>query len=110
MEELLRSKEMDKIEELFNKAFNFNSNIVFFPVRHHSPACSYNLKKTIEEYNPDVILIEGLIDGNNVKEFLEDEESEAPFSMYYSYSDTKGLVSEEKEKYKSYYPFLDYSP
>ena len=110
MEELLRSKEMDKIEELFNKAFNLNSNIVFFPVRHHSPACSYNLKKTIEEYNPDVILIEGLIDGNKVKKFLEDEESEAPFSMYYSYSDTKGFVSKEKEKYKCYYPFLDYSP
>ena len=110
MEELLRSKEMDKIEELFNKAFNLNSNIVFFPVRHHSPACSYNLKKTIEEYNPDVILIEGLIDGNKVKKFLEDEESEAPFSMYYSYSDTKGFVSKENEKYKCYYPFLDYSP
>ena len=45
MEELLRSKEMDKIEELFNKAFNLNSNIVFFPVRHHSPTCSYNLKR-----------------------------------------------------------------
>ena len=30
--------------------------------------------------------------------------------MYYSYDDTAGAVSEEKEKYRCYYPFLDYSP
>ena len=81
MEEILRSKEMDKINEseeieyLFKKSFNFNSNIVFFPVRHHSPACSYHLKNVINEYNPEIILIEGIIDGNKIKEFLCDEES-----------------------------------
>lgn len=110
MEEVLRSKEMDKIEELFHKSFDLSSNIVFFPVRHHSPACSFHLIKTIEEYLPEIILIEGPVDGNNIKEFLEDENSKPPFAIYYSYSDTKSFINEHKEKYKCYYPFLSYSP
>lgn len=110
MEKVLRSKEMDNIDELFHKSFNLSSNIIFFPVRHHSPACSFHLIKTIEEYMPEIILIEGPIDGNNVKEFLEDENSKPPFAIYYSYSDKKGFISQEKEKYKCYYPFLSYSP
>lgn len=114
MEEILRGKEADKvseeIEELLINTFDFNSNVVFFPIRHHSPACSYHLKKTIKEYKPDIILIEGPIDANGVKEFLCDEESIMPVAIYYSYSDSKGFISEEKKQYKCYYPFLDASP
>jgi len=134
MEEVLRSKEMDKvkkedkkkavktenklknineseeIKKLFKSAFDFDSNIIFFPVRHHSPACSYHLKNTIEKYNPEIILIEGIIDGNKIKEFLCDEESKPPFAIYYSYYDSKGYINDEKERYKCYYPFLNYSP
>ena len=38
------------------------------------------------------------------------EETKAPFAIYYSYHDESGVLSEEKERYKCYYPFLDYSP
>lgn len=110
MEKLLRSKEMDKINELFKSAFDLNSKLVFFPVRHHSPACSYHLKNTIEEYSPEIILIEGPVDGNKVKAVLSDETSEPPFAIYYSYADTQGIIDSAKGKYKCYYPFLDYSP
>jgi len=110
MGEILRSKEMDQIDELFKKAFDLNSNLIYFPVRHHSPACSFHLKKIIEEYSPEIILIEGPVDGNRIKDFLDDEQSSAPFAIYYSYSDTKGFIDENKGKYKCYYPFLDYSP
>ena len=125
MEEVLRSKEMDKvksqkkienineaeeIKKLFNNAFDLNSNIVFFPIRHHSPVCSYHLKNVIEKYKPEAILIEGIVDVNKVKEFLCDEESKPPFAIYYSYYDSKGHINDEKERHKCYYPFLNYSP
>ncbi|WP_406542124.1 DUF5682 family protein [Clostridium ljungdahlii] len=110
MEKLLRSKEMDKINKLFNAAFDLRSNLVFFPVRHHSPACSYHLRNTIEEYLPEIILIEGPIDGNNIKDSLSHEDSNPPFAIYYSYSDSKGLIDDTRGKYRCYYPFLDYSP
>ncbi|OAA86025.1 DUF5682 family protein [Clostridium ljungdahlii] len=110
MEKLLRSKEMDKINKLFNDAFDLRSNLVFFPVRHHSPVCSYHLRNTIEEYLPEIILIEGPIDGNNIKDSLAHEDSNPPFAIYYSYSDSKGLIDDTRGKYRCYYPFLDYSP
>ena len=45
MEKILRSKEM--------------AEIVLLPVRHHSPACSFHVRKVIEAYRPSVVLIEG---------------------------------------------------
>lgn len=77
-------------------------NILFFPIRHHSPACSYHLKNIIESFNPKAILIEGPSDCNNLFEFMIDKETKAPFCIYCDY--------DKDTKYRSYYPFLDYSP
>jgi hypothetical protein len=110
MEGILRSKEMDKISEISKIAYDLSSNIVYFPIRHHSPTCSFHLKKIIESYNPDIVLIEGPSDANVVKAYISHEETKAPVCIYYSYSDKKKFINEEGEKHKCYYPFLDYSP
>lgn len=110
MDEILRSQEMAQIEEVFNKSFSYERPLVYFPIRHHSPACSFHLLRVIEEYNPDCILVEGPANANELMDIMSDEDTKAPFAIYYSYRDTKGLVSDEKSDYKCYYPFLDYSP
>ena len=46
----------DNFENSFNEIIK--ENIIFFPIRHHSPACSFHLKKIIENYKPETILIE----------------------------------------------------
>ncbi len=96
MEKILRSEEM--------------AEIVLLPVRHHSLACSFHVRKVIEEYHPSVILIEGPENANELIPVMVHRETQAPFAIYYSYYDKTGLLSEEKEHYKCYYPFLDYSP
>jgi hypothetical protein len=110
MDGLLFSQEMDKIKKIYEQAFNLQENIVYFPVRHHSPACSFHLKKVIEEYKPEVILIEGPSNANYLIPTLVHEESKTPLSIYYTYSDSEALLDEEKGKYMCYYPFLDFSP
>ena len=85
-----------------SKKNNLEKQQLLLPIRHHSPACSYHLKKVINSFNPDCILIEGPIDSNNLMEFMTDEETKAPFCIYSSY--------DSEIKYRSYYPFLDYSP
>ncbi len=109
MEELLRGEKV-AIEPIFQEAFSYSNQVVFFPIRHHSPACSYHLLKCLEEYKPECILIEGPEGANEMLDVMTDADTEAPFAVYYSYKDSKGYVSEEKEAYKCYYPFLDYSP
>lgn len=96
MEKILRSKEM--------------AEIVLLPVRHHSPACSFHVRKMIEEYHPSVILIEGPENANELIPVMVHRDTQPPFAIYYSYYDKAGQLSEEKEHYKCYYPFLDYSP
>lgn len=105
----IKNKEND-IQALFEKSYNFSSNFVLFPVRHHSPVCSYHLLKTIEEYKPDAILIEGPNNSNDLIDFIVSKETKAPFCIYLSYDDKKGELSEDKGKYRAFYPFLDFSP
>lgn len=96
METILRSQEMAEIKLL--------------PVRHHSPACARQVQRVIQEWQPEAVLIEGPDTACPLISAMLDPDTRAPFAVYYSYDDTAGAVSEEKEKYRCYYPFLDYSP
>ena len=96
MERILRSAEM--------------AEIILLPVRHHSPACAQHVSRMIQRIRPCVILVEGPDNANPLVTAMVHEDTKAPFAIYYSYHDTTGRISEEKEHYKCYYPFLDYSP
>ena len=96
METILRSQEMAEIKLL--------------PVRHHSPACAWQVQRTIEKWRPQAVLVEGPDTACSLIPAMTDPATKAPFAVYYSYDDTAGAVSEDKEKYRCYYPFLDYSP
>lgn len=110
MEGILRSEEMVEIEQLYQLAFDFSKQVVYFPVRHHSPACSMHVKQVIAEYRPDRLFVEGPSEAGDLIRLLAAEETKPPFAIYYSYQDKEGYISEAKKEYKCYYPFLDYSP
>ncbi|MFP3041174.1 DUF5682 family protein [Treponema primitia] len=99
-----------ELEERYRRAFDFSAPLLYFPVRHHSPACSVHLQKTISRYKPDIILIEGPSDADRLIPHIADAGSAPPFCIYYSYDDKEELISGEQEKYRAYYPFLEYSP
>ncbi|WP_341281013.1 DUF5682 family protein [Paenibacillus sp. FSL H8-0537] len=98
--------EADKnLPSLFDQqVFNLNSGTVYFPIRHHSPACSFHLLKVIKQYKPSIILIEGPASGTPLIPVLADEATETPVSLYCTYEDEQGGRS------ACYYPLLSYSP
>lgn len=105
------------MEEIFGNVkpieivpYDLDENVLLFPVRHHSPVCSYHLLRTIQEYKPEIILIEGPENANNLISILTDDKTKPPVSIYYYYKDSKKLISEKGEDYKCYYPFLYSSP
>ena len=110
MEGILRQPDLAEIEHLFATSFNMDGQVVYFPVRHHSPVCALHLQRTINSFRPELILIEGPSDSAQLLPYIADGQSVPPFCIYYSYDDKEGKVSEEKEKYRAYYPFLSYSP
>lgn len=94
----------------FEKCFDLSSGIIYFPVRHHSPACACHIAAVMEQYKPDCVLIEGPSDGDFLIKYLADEGTVPPVCIYSIYDDRLGKISEDKEKYRAYYPFLAYSP
>lgn len=90
--------------------YDLQSPLILFPIRHHSPVCSYHLIKTIESYQPEIILIEGLENANHLISVLTNENTILPVAVYYYYKDKKKLVSEEGADYKCYYPLQYSSP
>lgn len=105
MERILRNKEIFEIIP-----FDYTQKILYFPIRHHSPACSYHLVKVIDEYKPDCILVEGPQNANRLIPVLTDEKTRLPVAFYYFYKDTDKLINEDADDYKCYYPFLNTSP
>lgn len=113
MGELLSGQETSAlIERLFFRSFDYNGSCVLYPVRHHSPACSLHLKNVIADYRPSLILIEGPANATPLLDFMTTENTKPPFCIYVSYDDKEGRVSAsgEPDKYRAYYPFLEYSP
>jgi hypothetical protein len=98
------------IDTLFEQSFDFSRQLIFFPVRHHSPACALHLEKTIESYQPDCILIEGPADADHLIPVIAHPESVPPFAIYCGFDDKNGLAGVADGKYRAYYPFLRYSP
>lgn len=90
--------------------FDYSLPFLLFPVRHHSPACSWQLIRAIKDYQPDVVLIEGPENANDLIPILTAESTKLPAALYYYYKDKKKIVSDEAEDYKCYYPFIYSSP
>lgn len=107
MERVLRGEEISRLRQA---ACDLQGGCFYFPLRHHSPACAFHLRQLVAQYQPDCILIEGPQNADALIEDMVDPATEAPFCIYYSYRDSKGLVDEKKGDHRCYYPFLDYSP
>ena len=105
MERILQNKEIFEIIP-----FDYQQPILYFPIRHHSPGCSFHLINVIKEYEPDCILVEGPQNANQLIPILTDEDTVLPAAFYYFYKDTDKLIDEEGNDYKCYYPFLNTSP
>lgn len=98
---------LEQLNELFTQdVFNFGQEVVYFPIRHHSPACSYHLLQVLEQYNPEIVLIEGPELANKLIPVLADEATKPPISLYYSYQNEQN----PNKRASFYYPMLQFSP
>ena len=77
--------------------------IIYFPVRHHSPASARALVTLAERLSPAAILIEGPFDFNDrIAELHLDHELPIAIYAYVRMSDDS--------RRSAFYPFLEYSP
>src|ERR1700754_2392072 len=95
-----------------------SSDCVYFPIRHHSPACAWHVARLIRELRPAAILVEG---PNSFTQFIPtilDRNTRAPIAIYTHFIDTSRKIYKPREnepdlgpaRFAAYYPFCDYSP
>lgn len=84
------------------KSNDIAPNIICYGIRHHGPGSSHNLVKALNIQNPDVILIEGPADADDLLNTLQLSDFTPPIAilMY----DAKNIKS------ASFFPFADFSP
>ena len=90
------------ISALMTRLVRTDTDVVYFPVRHHSPACAALIHNWINQNRPAAVLIEGPADFNPHLEelYLEHQLPIAVYSYFRTAAATRG----------AYYPFCDYSP
>jgi len=79
-----------------------SENVEFFGIRHLSPAGAFELKKRLDKAKPDLILVEGPSDLNEMQKWICDKETKFPIAIM-SYTTTAPVQS-------LLYPFAIYSP
>lgn len=98
-----------------------SERVVYFPIRHHSPACAWHARRLIASIKPASILIEGPETYNEFIKDICDESTVAPIAIFSQFTDRKRRTRQSKEaesapvptqpiRYNSYFPLCDYSP
>ncbi|GAA4286346.1 DUF5682 family protein [Georgenia daeguensis] len=81
--------------------------LVVVPVRHHSPACAWQVRRAVEEHRPSVVLVEGPRSLTPLVPLLTHAEARMPLSVYTWAVRGKGAAV---ERWSAHLPFCDYSP
>lgn len=101
--------------------------VVYFPIRHHSPACARLLRQWIEANRPASVLVEGPRSCTRYIDALVDPRCESPVAIYSHFIDRRELTNPsvrskdslaaepsqppaEPARFAAFYPFCDYSP
>lgn len=73
-----------------------------FGIRHHGPGCARSLKEALRSLEPDIVLVEGPPDAQEILPMLAHREMKPPVALLvYAPNNPKDAV---------YYPFVHYSP
>jgi hypothetical protein len=91
---------------------------IYFPVRHHSPACAWHLSRFIRELRPASILVEGPSSFTPLIPLILDPGTKPPVAIYTHFVDVDRQVHQRVDnepdlgpaRFAAYYPFCDYSP
>ena len=79
-----------------------NLSVSVFGIRHHGPGCARSLRAALEQWEPDIVLVEGPPDAQEVLSLLASAEMKPPVALL--------IYSPENPARSVYYPFATFSP
>ena len=94
---------IDHDTKLLDRLCALDEDIIFFPVRHHSPLAARLVSRFIESHQPESVLIEGPEDYNPyLNELLLDHKLPVAIYSYFETTDDRHAGA--------WYPFCEFSP
>ncbi len=83
--------------------------LIVFPVRHHSPACAWQLRQLLARTPVSVVLVEGPRSFTRLIPQLTHAQARMPLAIY-GYCVFKAQGDAPARRHAAYYPFCDHSP
>lgn len=77
-------------------------SVSVFGIRHHGPGCARSLRAALEQLEPDIVLVEGPPDAQEVLPLLTSAEMKPPVALL--------IYAPEHPAQAVYYPFATFSP
>ena len=77
-------------------------SVHLFGIRHHGPGSSRSLVRALQELEPDIVLLEGPPDGQEMISYVMHEAIKPPVALL--------IYAADAPKRASYYPFAEFSP
>lgn len=71
-------------------------------IRHHGPGSARNIKSFLEELKPDIVLVEGPPEANEILQWASHREMKPPVAIL--------CYQPENPQQSSFYPFAEFSP
>jgi hypothetical protein len=100
------------------KRLLWQPDVIFFPVRHHSPACASQLEALIQSERPRAVLVEGPTSFEPLLPIILDQRTRPPVAFYTTFIDQRRRLGRPdvdqpdfgEARFAAYYPFAEYSP
>ena len=77
-----------------------SENLIYFPIRHHSPACSWHLTRLIQDTKPATILIEGPVSLTPWIRDLAHPQTQPPVALYTQFTDKRQRLAKASDSEK----------
>ncbi len=77
-------------------------SVHLFGIRHHGPGCARSLTLALEQLQPDLVLVEGPPDAQDVLPLLMHEAMQPPVALL--------IYAQDNPQQAVYYPFAQFSP
>lgn len=96
-----------------------DEHLLWFPIKHFSPACAWHLKRLIHDVRPAAVLVEGPDDADGLIPHIVAPETRPPLTILSAYADKKnrfgmnGVLSPADDvpaRFRSWWPFTEFSP
>jgi Family of unknown function (DUF5682) len=83
--------------------------VTIFGIRHHGPGSARSLVRSLQQFQPDIVLVEGPPDANEILPLVTHPDMKPPVALLV-YVPDDGTTSSSRLDHSVYYPFAEFSP